>query len=658
MGNHILAAAALVATAATPAAQPPTAPSPAPASAPVQQQFDAASEAYQAGRFEEALGVLESLERRLAAGRDRRSLAIVRVRKGQALDRLNRLPEAETILRAALPLLPAADASLNEDRFLGYVVLARAAEVRLDYREAAGLYRTAAAIGVEPAVKLAIMRGLIQSQMFHDAPAALAAADEALRMAAAAAPEERELAGQFRALRGRVLLNLGRLPEAREELERATRRLGGLGNRVNLRDLVARSDLSIAALLAGDTEGARRYLALTGAGLMREAALPSEGRVRPPLCGEGLSESDVGVVEIAIRDDGTVGAATPVYASIQGEAAVRFARAALAWSWYPETVRRIEPVFRAAVRVEVRCTTSTNFAEGPPAREVEEVGRWSAERGVPIEVEPARSVALPQMRADLAAALSRHGASSPHLLQPLLRIAVRDGVPARERVELLGRALPIAQSARAPSPYIARVASWLAEARSAAADGSMPNYIALLREPGLAADRHVAAWLHLAQANALYREGRHDEAAATLTRAEALLPLGADDALRSWLVEQRVAVEMARGDAAAAAASWRTLPSGAATCTIGPVRQRASSGSTDFPDDAMAWGFTGWATVEAKVGPDGMPSSPRTILAYPAFVFGGATERMVSRFRYTPAFAPDGRSCATIRQTVRFQLPG
>lgn len=626
----------------------------------IQEQFDAASAALEAENWAEALRILEALETRVARAGNARSLAVVRVRKAQALFRLDRHDEARTLLRTSLPLLPADNPSLHEDRFRSHVGLGRLAELRLDYREAAAEYRQAAAIAVDPALKLAVYRGLVQTLMFYDAPAALAAADEALRLLAAVAPNTRELEGQFRTSRGRVLLNMGRFEEAREELERATRRLGGLGLQVDLRDLIARSDLAIAALRAGNEEAARRYLALTGAGRMREATLPAGGYMPLPRCGDGLSPSDVAVVELAIRDDGTVAYATPVYASARGDSAVRFARAALAWNWPAEQVRTIEPLFRSAARVELRCSLAPRQPNEFRPHEVTQIERWAAERGIGVELVPARKVPLQQMRADLAAAEAQHGVASPHLLRPLMRLAASEELPARERVELLRRALPIALAARVPGPYVTMIAMWLAQQQHQAAGAggdSGPDYLALLADPRLAGDPHVAASLHLALAGHLFAAGRMDEAAAMLERARAIPGFGPDHSLWPEVVDLIVAVQMARGDADAAAAAYRSLPADTFPCAIPPQHRRGRGTSEDFPNQALIWGFEGWTVNEAQVDAEGRPVSVRTVLAYPAFVFGPASEQMIGRFRFAPAFTPETGPCATFSRRIIYRLP-
>jgi tetratricopeptide (TPR) repeat protein len=655
MKKFWLAAAATAALAASAAAASQQPAARAPQS--IQQQFDAATAAYEAGRFAEALTVLEALERRLAA--TPRSLAIVRVRRGQTLHRLDRNAEAEPILRAALPLLPAADASLSEDRFLGYLSLARISELRLDYREAAAQYRTAAAVDVPPDIKLALYRGLVQTQMFHDAPAALAAADEALRIAAATDPNDGEIRGTLRTLRGRVLLNMGRIPEARRELERATESLGGLGRRVNLRDITARSDLAIAALLARDPEAARRYLALTGAGRMERSMLPLTSRTPLPRCGAGLAPTDVAVLELAIRSDGTVAAATPVYASAQGDAAVRLARAALDWAWLPEQLKDMDPLFRAGVRMEVRCSNWVGAGDESWAREREEAARWSAATSFPIEVRPARNLTVAEMRADLAAAETRHSVASPHLLRPLVRLGWREDLPASERVGLIERALTIAIAARAPASYVAGLAISLAHAREEKdGRGGASEFVALMDFPRLLNDPATAAEIYASAFDRLYSLGRERDAAAMLARLEAVPGLAPDHSARIDLAARRAVLAAAAGSPGPAAAFPAGSPSADSVCRVPPRRRRGTSSGDDFPNDAARWGFEGFAAAEAQVGDTGRPEKVRTVLAYPPFVFGEAAQGIVERFRFDPAAAPGGSACATVNQRVLFRLPG
>jgi tetratricopeptide (TPR) repeat protein len=300
-----LAAAALAAP--LPAAEPAT----------VQQQFDQASEALFAERWQEALAGFDALEKRLA--RNPASLAVVRVRKGEALLRLNRLAEAKQALELGLPALPEGDASLRDDRASALLALGAIAERALDYRLANRHYRAAQASADTPVLQGRAFDGVIDTGTFVDPATALADADRGLAWYAAQKGLPKEVQGDLLALKGRVLLNLGRFDEAHSLLRDGMKKLGGLTTKVTQSDVIARSDLAIAALLAGKEAQAREYLAYTGAGRIAEQLIPGM-EMNVPKCGEnGLSPSDVGVVEFAIAEDGTVARVSPVYASGGGE---------------------------------------------------------------------------------------------------------------------------------------------------------------------------------------------------------------------------------------------------------------------------------------------------------------------------------------------------
>jgi tetratricopeptide (TPR) repeat protein len=656
-----LAAAFVLAAAGPAAAQQPARPQAQsrPQQQPtIQQQFDAASTALTEERWQEALRLFEELEARLVRSSPR-NLAIVRVRKASALLELGRGDEAAEALRLGIPALPATDRSLDEDRFTGHLTLGRIAERRFEYPAATAHYRTALAIAVPSAFKVAAFRGLIQTRMFFDAPAALRDVDEALTALAAAVPADRQLEGQYRILRGRVLLNMGRFVEARQELERATRLLGGATTtRVDIRDLVARSDLAIAAHLGGDEEAARRYLAYTGAGRMPRAFIPIQRGGAVPRCGNGIEPNDVSVVELSIRDTGTVGHASPVYSSKRGEAALHFARAVSRWRWDPDDIEDIEPLFRAAVRVEVRCTHRSLQPGDMPPHDIAEIERWAAARGIPLEADPARGRTAAGLRADLAALEARHGPSAPQLLVPLMRLGVTRELRDRDRIPFLERALAIAAAASVPDPYLSYVAFRLHYARRAAADrdsDDRPNHAAILSEPALRGNPYVAAVAHIGEAAWFAERGRWQPAVQELARVRAL-DLPADHMLMADVQEVAAVIETGLGNHQAAQAAWRAIPADRRWCLFTPRRKAAYAGESDFPARAQAWGFEGWTVVESLVGRAGAVSQ-RTIAAYPPFVFDEGSLDIARRLRFETTFEPESGPCAVHRQSFRFMLP-
>lgn len=436
----------------------------------IQQRFDAANTARDAERWVEALRLYQELE---TGTRNPRTLALVRIRKGTVLIEMGQLEEADAAIRAGLGALSPGDSSLDLDRFQALLTLGRLAEHALDYPEALRQFRLAAAIPVGPAERLLAHRGIIQTELFTDPASALREADAALQTASAAGIQNRPVIGQLRTLRGRALLNLARFGEAREELTRAQQHLGGMTTRVDRADLIARSDLAIAALLDGRREDARRYLAYTGAGRLPQGLFSLNRSAAVPACSPTLGANDVAVLELIVGTDGTVADAKPIYASRQGPGAVELARTARGWTFDPASVRDIPPLFRSVVRLEVRCSQEPRTAPQPD----ESNGNPTAAAAVPVRCEPE------------------------------------------------------------------------------------------------------------------------------------------------------------------------------------PRRRRFSASSSDFPRDALFWGFEGWAIGESAVGRDGRVTQSRTILAYPPFVFGDPTLRIIERSEYERVETQSGAPCFAGRQTVRFRLP-
>ena len=142
----------------------------------------------------------------------------------------------------------------------------------------------------------------------------------------------------MRALRAGILLSRGEHKAAYDELKEPMKLKGGLSVSVSLADVVTRSDLTLAALLNGDEDAARKYLAYTGAGRSEKSPFAAAASMDLPLCGgeAGLRPQDRTVVEFRLGEDGVVRQAYPVYSTGGRSAALEFARAVSTWSWRPE----------------------------------------------------------------------------------------------------------------------------------------------------------------------------------------------------------------------------------------------------------------------------------------------------------------------------------
>jgi hypothetical protein len=636
----------------------------APAGQSIQQQFDAASAALDKAQWDEAARLYERLEARLGAATPTaaRSRAIVRIRKAHALVNLHRWGEAETALRQGLAALPANDASVREDRALGLLDMGELSERALDYGEALKDYRAAEPV-LPGSFQVRALRGLIQTGMFYDAQQALADAQRGLALAATD-PANKRREAVFRTLRGRVLLNLGRTAEARQDFEKAVTLLGGLTEHVDINDLAARSDAAIAARIAGDQEAARKYLAWTGAGHF-DTPFPAALDMAPPPCGEELKPDDVAVVELAISPDGSVAEATPIYASRQGTSALLFARAAGAWSWQPEDLAKIPPLFRALTRLEMRCSTAVRH---PIVAELlrPEVDEWLQQHHVePLDTgDVGQAARLKPLQAELARREAGAGQASVVLVPVLVDLARNPLVGNEDSRADLDRALGIATAAKAPGPVIAYLGIFRALAvdwRALHAGNADASLRALLADPRVAADPRASTAVRLAVAARLAstKAGRAD-AMALLDEATRTPGLPPQDPMRAAAFARLASLKLANGDTEAARATYAASGLSADQCALLDATPRLKHGggsSGDFPQEAMRWGFEGWAKLEYDLTAAGVTTNVRPTVAYPPFIFGKAGSEIVQRLRYDASFRPDGSlGCGGMSQSIQFRI--
>ena len=657
-----LAAPSEAAATPTPATPPPSA---ATAGRPsVQKQFDAASAALDQAHWQAALDIFDSIEGRLTS-RNVRSLAIVRVRKASALAALGRAAEAESALRLGLPALPADDPSLNDDRYLGLVALGGIAEAALDYGEALKDYRAAEPLLTDFRAKGGAIRGLIQTEMFYDAPAALAQADAAVATAAAVSPRNKPLEGAFRILRGRVLLNMGRHREAEQELEQAVELLGGLTQRVDSNDLSARSDLAIAALLSGDEEKAHKYMAWTGAGQFADSFPMGEGMVPPP-CGSDLSPADVAVVQFSIRDDGSVGYATPIYSSRQGPSALAFAEAVTGWSWKPDELTRIKPLFRALTRVELRCSTGAQHSSVDDMLRPD-LDRWLDSRGFPADERDGRSDAarLKPLQAELARREAASGPTAIALLPVLTDLSSNALIPSDDARSELATGLAIARAEKAPPPVLAWFGIRLAQLgwrRRQVQDHRADALRALLADPAIGPDPKAATAVRLALAEILHVSNRRPaEAIAILSQVPSTPGLEPHDPLRAAALVRLASLQLVAGNAEAARAAYAASGLGSDQCALldsAPKVKFNGASDSNFPQEAIKWGFEGWAKVQFDLLPTGATTNVRTVVAYPPFVFEKSAKTVLDSARYEQTFRPDGGlGCGGLTTGVTYVMP-
>lgn len=653
-----LIALALAAQQTPPLADPP------PAKPSAQGRFDAATAAASAGKWQEAYDIFAALEAK--SGKQAPAVqAVIRIRKGLALLELDRNAEAGIALRSGLESLPSDPKLFLDDRHSAMIGLGRLAYADLDYAAARAQFGGALPLANAANARFETLLWLIRASMFDEGPQAQAWADEALKMAESSAKINKDTLAGMRTLHARVLLNHGQKRPALAELRKALADQGGLKLKVTLEDIATRSDLAIAALLNGNTDDARKYLAYTGAGRFKKAPFATAAAMAPPPCGGAadLRPEDIVVVEFGLGDDGAVTVARPVYASRLGPGAVEYARAVRNWSWRPEDARAIPAFFKLLTRVEMRCSTSLSR---PSVRDIlrGDFDDWLAERGIaPADKSRGEAASVEPLRAELK---RREAAGGGLQLVPVLMALGENPVTNDEESRAwFIRARDILYAANAPvsvRTYIDAITNgWLnAGYKDRVADyrGSLR---ALLARPDVAADARTAASLRLLISEEYYRSPAPADAPDLLQAVAHDARLGPSDPLRVNALVRLAGVQARNGDLAGARQSYAKTGLDAQQCALvdtKPALRRSGAGSSDFPMEAMRWGFEGWVRTEFDIAADGKTANQRSIIAYPPFVFRDAAVGVVRDARYQPSYRPEGDpGCSGAQQNISFLLP-
>lgn len=662
----LLSLLAALLAADVPAAAPAAAPPPA---ASGQAIFDAAVKALDENRWDDAAKGLEELERRPSVQRSPQVHGAVLLRLGTALIGLDRVDEAEQAIRKGLRIVPPDQTpAARWDRYSAEYSLGAIERDRFNYIGAAEHFRASAALADDPMYRARSLLSLARVEMFESAGEAISHADEAIRIVEArhdTSKEGKRQRADADTVKARILLNQGRAAEAYALLKQAVGDQGGLDLTVNYNEIITRSDLALAALMTGNRDDARRYLAYTGAGRLGKSPFDLAVAMAPPPCGgpANLRPDDVAVVEFVIQPDGTVRNATPVYASVQGGAAVEFARAVADWSWRPEDAAKIPDLFRAATRVELRCS---NSVPRPPIDLLlrADLHDWLSKRAVPGLAEPASPAAdVAPMRAELARRRSEGGGAA--LIPPLLRLAGNPVVSPDEQQAALVEARDLAIGGGAPPSAIASIEIRLAQMRRPSQRTSADRYRAQLRallaRPDLAGDARAANILRLMIAEPTSRSQPPSDAAALLDQIIADPRLAEKDPLRTGALIRLAALQAQAGDLTSAADSFRQTGLGAQQCALldaKPTLLRDNVRAQDFPMEAARWGFEGWVRTEYDIDAQGKTAAQRAIVAYPPFVFRDAAVGIARKLTYSTSFRPDGSAgCGSQQENIRFGIP-
>lgn len=113
--------------------------------------------------------------------------------------------------------------------------------------------------------------------------------------------------------------------------------------------------------------------------------------------------------------------------------------------------------------------------------------------------------------------------------------------------------------------------------------------------------------------------------------------------------------------AAAASALAATGPT-SEQCSLIDIRPEGindSIGSSAFSAEARRWANNGLVKVGFDITAEGRTTTIRTIVASPPFIYGAATEKAISQFRYRPVFRPGNTlACIGTVVPVRFRMLG
>lgn len=623
----------------------------------MQQMFDAAYAASNAGEHEKAASLLAALAQR---AKNPRTLAIIRLRQGMALGELSRWNEARPLLEQALAALPEGDATLNADRRQALNALGRLALYDLDYETARDLYRKSAALADDPAEKVSALLGEAQAGAFVDPAEALAKAEEAERLIAREPALVKSLGAYATALRGRALLNLGRFAEAETAFAATVKAEGGLSLKVNYDDLVARSDASIAAMMAGHRDKARNYLVYTGAGRMEKQDFTFGADMVLPTCGEdGIRPDDVAIVEFGIKDDGGIAYARPAYGSRQGGMALVFARAVKRWSWRPEDVEKIPALQRLVTRLELRCSTS----QGGPALidGVRSVFRdWIEQHGIspfdPVgDTETKRRASMDGELARLRAIPGSKPLAQAGILAMLLENPLVMGKSAQE----YSSALKAIVEPAAPPPMVRLWADWLVamnEGRNAR------SYAPVKLSPAAYAADPVA---HVTVQLMNYDQSRLREKQRGLAVLDAIIAdpaLAKDHPLRVAALVRRASARAAAKDIEGARADYQATGMTDQQCSIvdaKPGLRSASISEKNYPTDMVRVGVEGWTRIEHDIASDGSTINQRAVVSYPPMIFSKNGVGIVTNAKYEQSYRPQGSmGCQGSNMNITFRMPG
>lgn len=647
-----LAAAAAVTPVAAPAA--PT------AGASLQDRFNAASALASAGQCREAITQFEALEHDTKIKPGSFPAATIAVRKGTCLVRQSRYAEGESAITAGLHALVEAGADFANDVSEARIALGDVLMTRSDRAGAAAYFRQALE-GRTGDTRLVPLARLSRAVAFDGGEAALAPSREALQILVTTPGVAKSLLAGYHTLYARALLNQGRNDEAYKELKQALSLSGGLTLRTSVDEVALRSDLAMAAMLTKRQEDARLYLAYTGAGRTGDSPFAHAESMESPLCGAetGLRPDDVAVVEFGIKEDGTILYADTIYSRGGPEVAAAFEQAVREWYWKPENAAKIPPFYRAAARVELRC--SNRLGAGPDlwAPLTTRFREWAA-TALPA------SVVLGDDRNTILAAVRPLAADDSGAATPAARTAALGLILTYDPfapASTADTALQLAAKGQVP----VETTNWLRieQLKHARKDNNDDDnrkarkqrglaFAQLAGDPAIAADPLAVDSLLLAAAGD--RSSRRDPQSNTWllqVAQDARLPENHPLRQLGWLdLANRSAANGDLPQAQGYYAKTGLTEEQCALISLPPTLRRTNLSGGSYPTSAQSMGFEGWVNIEYDINANGSTGNVRPLAAYPPLIFGEAATAIGKNVQYDTSYRPQQSTACSANATI------
>ncbi|WP_442681164.1 hypothetical protein ACSBM8_08350 [Sphingomonas sp. ASY06-1R] len=643
----------LLAQAASAAAAPAVAPTA------LQGQFEQATAALEAEKWEEAATAFRGIANRPHASARTRGIATMRM--GSALLNLGREEEAERALREGVQMVGTADPALNDDRIVAYLALGGMEKRNFDYVAARRDFGAVLALAGDSMAKIRALVALISVTMFNDNAAALGYANDMMAIAGTAKVSPTVDATLYD-MRGRVLLNRGDYKGALADLDVALKDLGGLTTHTDLNDVMVRADLALANFLAGNPSKAREYFEMTGEGRLPGGPFALGASTDLPVCGGDLRPEDRAVVEFGIGTDGNVSYANPVYASRSGPLAHKLAEAVSGWSWKAGDVAKIPPFYRLATRVELRCS---NAVQRPADIDllIPQVTTWLGGPNRFNLAVPATPAQLAKLRSDVLAADAEGDKRT--LIGALAMIAAAPTTDRSESRDRYARAASLAAEVNAPPAVMAYLTLSSSRASGGPEPGGRNRYLATVRkmltQPQIEADAETAGVLRLILGSPIQRVGYAPDAEALLRKVADDTRLDARSPIRVGALVRLSSLQAQHEQLDAARASFARTGLDAKQCSLvdaQPVAQKLGFGNQQYPMEMLRMGVSGWTQIELDVLPNGETTNRRAVISYPPLMFGEGTVKAMAKTRYTQSYRPDGGlGCGGAIMRIRYVIP-